>query len=136
MTELRTTNLKLRPCISSDQSDFIDLERDPEVMRFLNGGAVDHENTDPEKVTFLMPRGTEPDVWTVQRIDDGVFVGWIFLSSHGDSVAELATDFAETLGARDMHQRPLSSWFVGLSRQPTSKRWWLAQWRRISDRDV
>jgi RimJ/RimL family protein N-acetyltransferase len=89
MTELRTTNLKLRPCISSDQSDFIDLERDPEVMRFLNGGAVDHENTDPEKVTFLMPRGTEPDVWTVQRIDDGVFVGWIFLSSQGDRVAEI-----------------------------------------------
>lgn len=89
MAELRTANLKLRPCIPSDQNDFINLERDPEVMRFLNGGAVDHARTDPEKVTFLMPRGTESDVWTVQRIDDGVFVGWFYLSSQGDGVAEI-----------------------------------------------
>lgn len=87
--ELHTANLKLRPSVSSDQQDFIDLERDPEVMRFLNGGAVDHEKTDPEKVTFLMPRGNEPDVWTVQRIDDGVFVGWFCLASEGDAVGEI-----------------------------------------------
>lgn len=39
MMELYTTNLKLRPCSAADREDFIDLERDPEVMRFLNGGA-------------------------------------------------------------------------------------------------
>lgn len=35
MTELQTANLKLSPCTPADRSDFIDLERDPEVMRFL-----------------------------------------------------------------------------------------------------
>ena len=89
MKELQTVNLKLRPCTPADRSDFIDLELDPEVMRFLNGGPVDHETTDPEKVTFLMPRGTEPDVWTAQRIDNGAFVGWFCLSSENDGVAEI-----------------------------------------------
>jgi hypothetical protein len=36
------------------------------VMRFLHGGAVDHQTTDPEEVTFLMPRGSEPYVWTAR----------------------------------------------------------------------
>lgn len=89
MREFQTVNLKLRPCTPADRNDFIDLERDPDVMRFLNGGPVDHETTDPEKVTFLMPRGNEPDVWTAQRIDDDVFVGWFCLSSESDGIAEI-----------------------------------------------
>ncbi len=62
MTVLQTMRLTLRPCCPSDRADFMSLERDPEVMRFLNGGhAVDHEQIDPN-ATFLMPRGTEPHV--------------------------------------------------------------------------
>lgn len=67
MTVLQTITLTLRPYNPSDRADFIGLEVDPEVMSFLNGGAVDHENTDPEDVTFLMPRGSEPYVWTTRR---------------------------------------------------------------------
>ena len=89
MTELQTANLKLRRCTPADRSDFIDLELDSEVMRFLNGGAVNHETTDPEQVTFLMPRGIEPDVWTARRIDNNVFVGWFCLSLESDEVAEI-----------------------------------------------
>ncbi|MDZ7926029.1 MAG: GNAT family N-acetyltransferase [Agrobacterium sp.] len=89
MRELQSANLRLRPCTPADRTDFIDLERDPEVMRFLNGGPVDHETTDPEKVTFLMPRGTEPDVWTAQRRDNGAFVGWFCLFSESPEVAEI-----------------------------------------------
>lgn len=84
-----TSNLTLSPCVPGDRADFIGLERDPDVMRFLNGGAVDHETTDPENVTFLMPRGTEPDVWTARRIDGGGFVGWFCLSPEGDGAAEI-----------------------------------------------
>jgi RimJ/RimL family protein N-acetyltransferase len=86
---LRTNNLSLSRCTLSDRTDFIDLERDPEVMHFLNGGAVDHETTDPRNVTFLMPRGTEPDVWTARRADGGAFVGWFCLSSEGNGVGEI-----------------------------------------------
>ena len=67
----------------------MDLERDPEVMRFLNGGhAVDLEQSDPH-ATFLMPRGTEPHVWTARRTTNGAFVGWFCLWPQGERLAEL-----------------------------------------------
>jgi RimJ/RimL family protein N-acetyltransferase len=86
---LQTARLTLRPCSPSDRADFIDLELDPEVMRFLNGGhAVDHEKIDPD-ATFLMPRGTEPHVWTARRTTDGAFVGWFCLWRDSETQAEL-----------------------------------------------
>lgn len=89
MTVLKTTKLTLSPCRTSDRADFIGLELDPEVMRFLNGGAVDHEKTDPNAVTFLMPRGTEPHVWTARRTADGEFVGWFCLFPESETLAEI-----------------------------------------------
>ena len=86
---LQTMKLTLSPCCPSDSADFIDLELDPEVMRFLNGGhAVDHEQSYPD-ATFLMPRGTETDVWTARRTTNGAFVGWFCLSPESEKVAEL-----------------------------------------------
>ena len=86
---LQTMRLTLSPCSPADRADFMDLERDPEVMRFLNGGhALDHEQSDPD-ATFLMPRGTEPDVWTARRTANGAFVGWFCLSPESEKVAEL-----------------------------------------------
>jgi RimJ/RimL family protein N-acetyltransferase len=86
---LKTTHLTLSPCCPSDRADFIDLERDPEVMRFLNGGhAVDHDQVDPD-ATFLMPRGTEPYVWTARRTSNGTFVGWFCLWPESETLAEL-----------------------------------------------
>lgn len=86
---LQTATLTLRPCCPGDRVDFIELERDPEVMHFLNGGAVDHERTDPKDVTFLMPRGTEPYVWTARRTVDGEFVGWFCLFPDSETLAEI-----------------------------------------------
>jgi len=89
MAVLQTTQLTLSPCCPSDSSDFIDLELDPEVMRFLNGGyAVDHDRENPN-ATFLMPRGTEPYVWTARRTNNGAFVGWFCLWPEGERLAEL-----------------------------------------------
>ena len=86
---LQTWRLTLSPCRPSDRADFIDLERDPEVMRFLNGGhAVDPERIDPN-ATFLMPRGTEPYVWTARRTANDVFVGWFCLWPESETLAEL-----------------------------------------------
>ena len=86
---LQTTRLTLSPCCPSDAADFIDLELDPEVMRYLNGGhAVDHEHIDPN-ATFLMPRGTEPYVWTARRTTNGAFVGWFCLWPESETLAEL-----------------------------------------------
>lgn len=89
MAVLQTMQLTLSPCRPSDRTDFIDLERDPEVMRFLNGGyAVDHETIGPD-ATFLMPRGTEPYIWTARRTSNGAFVGWFCLWPEGERMAEL-----------------------------------------------
>ncbi|MEQ1522296.1 MAG: GNAT family N-acetyltransferase [Aestuariivirga sp.] len=86
---LQTKNLTLSPCCPGDRADFMDLERDPDVMRFLNGGyPIDQQQSDPD-ATFLMPRGTEPYVWTARRISNGAFVGWFCLSPEGGKVAEL-----------------------------------------------
>ncbi len=89
MTALQTPTLTLRPCCPTDRADFIRLELDPEVMRFLNGGAVDHEKTDPEDVTFLMPRGSEPYVWTARRTATDTFVGWFCLFPETGTLAEI-----------------------------------------------
>jgi RimJ/RimL family protein N-acetyltransferase len=86
---LQTNSLTLSPCCPGDCEDFIELELDPQVMRFLNGGqAVDHRQSNPE-ATFLMPRGTEEHVWTARRRANGAFVGWFCLWPEGDRVAEL-----------------------------------------------
>jgi RimJ/RimL family protein N-acetyltransferase len=86
---LQTVNLTLRPCCSSDRADFIALERDTEVMRFLNGGkAVDQEQSDPDAM-FLMPRGTEPYVWTARHKTNDSFVGWFCLWPASETVGEL-----------------------------------------------
>ena len=86
---LQTKNLTLSPCRPADRADFMDLERDPDVMRFLNGGyPIDQEQSDPD-APFLMPRGTEPYVWTARRTANGAFVGWFCLWPESDQVAEL-----------------------------------------------
>lgn len=89
MAILQTPNLMLSPCNPGDAADFIDLERDPDVMHFLNGGAVDLENIDPNQATFLMPRGTETYVWTARRKENGKFVGWFCLFPESDRLAEI-----------------------------------------------
>lgn len=89
MAVLRTKRLTLSPCCPDDRADFIGLELDPEVMRFLNGGrAVDPERVDPD-ARYLMPRGTEPHVWTARRTGNGAFVGWFCLWPENGGLAEL-----------------------------------------------
>lgn len=88
MITLQTARLALTPCRPSDRPDFVDLELDPDVMRFLNGGAVD-QRTHPEDVSFLMPRGTEPHVWTARNLVSGSFVGWFCLFPKTEKLAEI-----------------------------------------------
>lgn len=89
MSTLVTQRLLLVLSQPSDCRDFIELERDAEVMRFLHGAAVDHETVRPQDVAFLMPRGTEPYVWTARRRHDAAFVGWFCLYPETPDLAEL-----------------------------------------------
>lgn len=89
MTLLQTPRLTLGPCCPADCADFVALEQDPDVMRFLNGGnAVDRARADPD-AGFLMPTGTEPHVWTARHREGGAFVGWFCLWPEDDALAEL-----------------------------------------------
>ncbi|MEO8243809.1 MAG: GNAT family N-acetyltransferase [bacterium] len=89
MATLQTLRLTLRPCSPDDREDFMALERDPEVMRFLNGGlALDQYEADLD-ASFLMPRGDEPHLWTARWSGTGGFVGWFCLWPDSETVAEL-----------------------------------------------
>ena len=85
---IKTARLTLRPVAVGDRPDLIALERDPEVMRFLNGGRATPDGIDPE-ADFLMPRGGEPGVWCARQSTDGAFVGWASLRVQSDGSAEL-----------------------------------------------
>ncbi|MEB2843611.1 GNAT family N-acetyltransferase [Rhizobiales bacterium RZME27] len=89
MITLQTRRLVLAPCQPGDAADFIGLERDAEVMRFLHRGAVDHNAVGSQDVSFLMPRGNESYVWTARRKDDEAFVGWFCLYPEAPVLAEL-----------------------------------------------
>ena len=96
MAVLQTTRLTLSPCRPDDRADFIDLELDPQVMRFLNGGhAVDNgyfpakdailietvaEGSDNPYVNILVARTADKDNPLYQRILE-VY--------HTDEVAEI-----------------------------------------------
>jgi RimJ/RimL family protein N-acetyltransferase len=88
MTTLHTARLTLRPCCPDDRADFVALEQDPEVMRYLNGGHPTTGQSDPDG-PFLTPRGTEPHLWTARRPGNDAFVGWFCLWPDGDGLAEL-----------------------------------------------
>lgn len=88
MTILHTRNLTLSPCSPADRADFVALEQDAEVMRFLNGGAVDRDRVGPD-ADFLMPEGTESYVWTARRAENRSFVGWFCLEPESEGLAEL-----------------------------------------------
>lgn len=88
MMQLTTDRLVIRPCMPEDASDFIALERDPAVMRYLTGGRRVGEDLCGLDGTFLQPRGTEPFVWTILQAPD-VFVGWVCLWPENETIAEL-----------------------------------------------
>ena len=127
MAVLQTAHLTLSPCCPADAFDFIDLERDPEVMYFLNGGAVDHDNIEPN-ATFLMPRGTEPYVWTARRTTDRAFVGWFCLWPESTTLQSSAIGCVGRNGAWVWPPRALLRWSAGDSEGPATRGSWRQPW--------
>jgi RimJ/RimL family protein N-acetyltransferase len=87
-TSFETTHLSLSFVRETDRADLVALERDPEVMRFINGGLPTPDDAD-EAAGFLMPRGREEDVWAAVETHSGAFVGWFSLRRVREGVAEL-----------------------------------------------
>jgi RimJ/RimL family protein N-acetyltransferase len=84
-----TARLRLSLAREADRENLIALERDPEVMRFLNGGRPTPDDGAGEDAGFLTPRGGEDDVWAAIEMSSGAFVGWFSLRCVGEGVGEL-----------------------------------------------
>jgi RimJ/RimL family protein N-acetyltransferase len=86
---IRTARLILRPASKSDRDDLSALERDPEVMRFINGGRPTPDDGVDADAGFLTPRGGEPGIWTAMEREPANFAVWFSLRPRGEDVAEL-----------------------------------------------
>jgi RimJ/RimL family protein N-acetyltransferase len=84
-----TARLRLSQVRETDREDLIALERDPEVMRYLNGGRPTPIDGVDGPSTFLTPRGRENYVWAAIEARSGAFVGWFSLRPVDADRAEL-----------------------------------------------
>lgn len=89
MASFETARLSLSPVQETDRENLIALERDPEVVRFLNGGRPIPDDGAEEGASFLTPRGGEDDVWAAVETSSGAFVGWFSLRRVRGGVGEL-----------------------------------------------
>jgi RimJ/RimL family protein N-acetyltransferase len=77
---LETSRLKLRRFTEADEDDLVELDSDPEVMRFLTGGRPTsrHEVRSRILPTILgfYARGEEFGYWVAEDKSTGRFLGW------------------------------------------------------------
>lgn len=95
-----TPRLQLRPVQPADRDELHRLEQDPEVMRHLNGGVpTPLEPVDPDASPYLMPRGSEREVWAVVARESGSLAGWVALFVD-DGTAEIGYRFFRAFWGR------------------------------------
>lgn len=82
--ELITARLALRPASAEHVDLHVELDSDPEVMRYISGGRASTREEIEQIVREV--RGTR---WTATMLDSGAFVGWFSLRSSGPSEFEL-----------------------------------------------
>jgi RimJ/RimL family protein N-acetyltransferase len=82
---LETDRLRLRPFAAGDGGPLYELNADPEVMRFINGGKATPRTEIEERVLPEMrrerayPAGTGPAYWAAEEKAGGGFAGWFEL---------------------------------------------------------
>ncbi len=82
--ELITARLALHPASAEHVDLHVELDSDPEVMRYISGGRASTRDEIEQIVREV--RGTR---WTATLLDSGVFVGWFSLRSSGPGEFEL-----------------------------------------------
>ena len=89
-----TTRLAFRPMDGADAPLLFELEQDPEVMRYLNGGKP---STWEEIRNVFVPRflgfsdaATGCGLWEVRTREEGEYLGWILVRQYG-----FGTDYQE-----------------------------------------
>ena len=84
MTIFETGRLRLRPLSLNDVELLVELDSDPEVTRYINGGRP----STAEEVEATV-RAAVGHRWTAFTNDTGEFVGWFSLRPTGDREYEL-----------------------------------------------
>lgn len=82
--ELITARLALRPASPEHVDLHVELDSDPEVMRFISGGRASTREEIEQIVREV--RGTR---WTATLLESEVFAGWFSLRSSGPGEFEL-----------------------------------------------
>jgi RimJ/RimL family protein N-acetyltransferase len=97
IVRLETARLRLRQLTEDDVDRLVELDADPLVMRFINGG---RETPRDEVVDEVLPRMTRwyavrPDVghWAAELRESEAFVGWFGLSPIAGDPADLSLGY-------------------------------------------
>lgn len=83
MKVLRTKRLILRPFIAEDLDELVELDSDPEVMRFINGGTpTPREEVEREILPHFLEYADGASgygFWAAEEKSTGAFLGWFHL---------------------------------------------------------
>ncbi|WP_373295942.1 GNAT family N-acetyltransferase [Streptomyces roseolilacinus] len=89
---LVTERLELRPFTDRDEGLLVELDGDPEVMRYLTGGRptppADVRGRVLPRLLHRYPCTGEPGFWAARERATGAFVGWFELRPLRDDSAE------------------------------------------------
>lgn len=94
--QLETARMVLRPFTPDDLDDLVELDADPEVMRFITGGLpTSRQELEDAVLPALIGAGDRPahlGYWAAQDKATGQFLGWFHLrpgEGHGPDEPEL-----------------------------------------------
>jgi RimJ/RimL family protein N-acetyltransferase len=86
---LETDRLRLRPFTQDDVVNLVELDADPEVMRYITGGrATPREEIEREELPAFMSGTGGYGFWAAVEKATGEFIGWFHLRPRDDGAAD------------------------------------------------
>jgi RimJ/RimL family protein N-acetyltransferase len=86
---LETERLILRPFTPDDVENLVELDSDPEVMRYITGGRpTPREEIEREELPAFMKRSNGYGFWAAVEKATGEFIGWFHLRPGEDGPAD------------------------------------------------
>ena len=90
---LETSRLTLRRFTEADEDDLVELDSDPQVMRFINGGEPTSREEVRERILPILlgcyERFGGLGFWAAEQKSTGRFLGWFHLRPHQGEAGEL-----------------------------------------------
>ena len=110
--ELLTERLRLRDWRPEDAAALAAMNSDPEVMRFIDRGAIPHEKSLAGAKKFITKGQEGPyGLWAIEELAGGTFHGWIALIPLALKGPEIETGY----------RLPVASWGRGIATEATTR---------------